>query len=81
MGDNGLSCRHLMIPNEFRLFPYRLDHHNPDGRQEHDRAADGCDPEIRVSQMPQTDGFPDCQGDENIEYRSGSDQALLPLAS
>ena len=51
-------------------FPYCLDHHNPDGRQEHDRAADGCDPEIRVSQMPQTDGFPDCQGDENIEDRS-----------
>jgi len=24
--------------------------------------------------MPQTDGFPYRQGDENVEYRSGSDQ-------
>ena len=43
-------------------------------REQNDLTYNGCDPEFGIAQMPQTDGFPDRQGDENVEYRSGSDQ-------
>ena len=43
-------------------------------REQNDRNYNDCDPEFGIAQMPQTDGFPDCQGDENVEYRSGSNQ-------